>query len=48
NQNQETDTSREWLSHFLIIFPPLGVVLERGCGQDLLINVLLTLLGFIP
>ncbi|RIB30040.1 cation transport-related protein [Gigaspora rosea] len=33
---------------FAIIFPPLGVVLERGCGEDLVINILLTLLGYIP
>ncbi|KAJ7757114.1 plasma membrane proteolipid 3 [Mycena metata] len=31
-----------------VILPPLGVFLERGCGTDLLINVLLTVLGFIP
>ncbi|KAJ7151769.1 plasma membrane proteolipid 3 [Mycena crocata] len=31
-----------------IILPPLGVFLERGCGTDLLINILLTVLGFIP
>ncbi|RKP10116.1 cation transport-related protein [Thamnocephalis sphaerospora] len=31
-----------------VIFPPLGVLLERGCGCDLLINIGLTLLGFIP
>ncbi|ORX63235.1 hypothetical protein BCR32DRAFT_293253 [Anaeromyces robustus] len=30
---------------FAIIFPPLGVFLEKGCGKDLLINVLLTILG---
>ncbi|KAG1875060.1 hypothetical protein C8R48DRAFT_691232 [Suillus tomentosus] len=28
-----------------IVFPPLGVFLERGCTSDLLINCLLTLLG---
>jgi uncharacterized membrane protein YqaE (UPF0057 family) len=31
-----------------IILPPLGVFLERGCGSDLLINIFLTILGFIP
>ncbi|KAJ6496587.1 hypothetical protein C8R47DRAFT_1212892 [Mycena vitilis] len=31
-----------------VILPPLGVFLERGCGADLLINILLTVLGFIP
>lgn len=33
---------------FAIIFPPLGVLLHRGCHKDLCINVLLTLLGYIP
>lgn len=28
-----------------IVLPPLGVFLERGCGADLLINLLLTILG---
>ena len=28
-----------------VILPPLGVLLERGCGADLLINILLTVLG---
>jgi uncharacterized membrane protein YqaE (UPF0057 family) len=31
-----------------IIFPPLGVLLDRGCGCALLICFLLTLLGYIP
>jgi len=31
-----------------IILPPLGVLLERGIGGDLLLNVLLTLLGYNP
>ncbi|TEB31257.1 hypothetical protein FA13DRAFT_1629272, partial [Coprinellus micaceus] len=30
------------------LLPPLGVFLERGCGADLLINILLTCLGYIP
>ena len=34
---------------FISIFiPPLGVLLHRGCGADLVINILLTLLGHIP
>ncbi|KIO06528.1 hypothetical protein M404DRAFT_139100 [Pisolithus tinctorius Marx 270] len=33
---------------FAFILPPLGVFLERGCGADLLINVCLTLLGWLP
>jgi uncharacterized membrane protein YqaE (UPF0057 family) len=31
-----------------LFFPPIAVLMERGCGCDLLINILLTLLGFIP
>lgn len=33
---------------FAILLPPLGVFLERGCGADFLINILLTVLGYIP
>ncbi|KAG8217823.1 hypothetical protein J3R82DRAFT_5988 [Butyriboletus roseoflavus] len=33
---------------FAFILPPLGVFLERGCGADLLINVCLTILGWLP
>ncbi|RMB62846.1 YqaE/Pmp3 family membrane protein [Dokdonia sinensis] len=31
-----------------IIFPPLGVAVEKGAGKDLIINIILTILGFIP
>eukprot|EP00611_Tribonema_gayanum_P022637 TRINITY_DN458_c0_g1_i3.p2 TRINITY_DN458_c0_g1~~TRINITY_DN458_c0_g1_i3.p2 ORF type:complete len:111 (-),score=8.55 TRINITY_DN458_c0_g1_i3:397-729(-) len=31
-----------------VFLPPLGVFLELGCGRDLVINILLTILGFIP
>src|SRR5207244_630656 len=33
---------------FAVIFPPLGVLLEVGCTMDLLINIALTILGYIP
>jgi len=33
---------------FAFFIPPLGVFLERGCGADFLINILLTILGWIP
>ncbi|KAI9489584.1 plasma membrane proteolipid 3 [Zychaea mexicana] len=33
---------------FAILLPPLGVFFERGCTCDLLINVALTCLGYIP
>ncbi|RKP13188.1 hypothetical protein BJ684DRAFT_3167, partial [Piptocephalis cylindrospora] len=29
-------------------FPPLAVLLKRGCGLDFVINILLSILGFIP
>ncbi|KAF2651267.1 hypothetical protein K491DRAFT_550072, partial [Lophiostoma macrostomum CBS 122681] len=28
--------------------PPVGVFLISGCGADLLINILLTILGYFP
>ncbi|KAL7272708.1 plasma membrane proteolipid Pmp3 [Rhizina undulata] len=31
-----------------IILPPLGVFLEVGCNGDLLINIILTCLGWLP
>ncbi|CAZ86327.1 unnamed protein product [Tuber melanosporum] len=31
-----------------IIFPPLGVFAVAGCGPDLLINICLTILGYLP
>jgi uncharacterized membrane protein YqaE (UPF0057 family) len=31
-----------------ILLPPLGVFLQVGLGRDFWINVLLTLLGYIP
>ncbi|KAI8361057.1 cation transport-related protein [Mortierella sp. GBAus27b] len=33
---------------FAVILPPIGVLMERGCGCDLLINIGLTILGYIP
>lgn len=31
-----------------ILLPPLAVFLKKGAGQDLIINIVLTLLGGIP
>lgn len=31
-----------------ILLPPLAVFLEHGAGQDFLINLILTLIGWIP
>ncbi|RDW84638.1 hypothetical protein BP6252_02228 [Coleophoma cylindrospora] len=31
-----------------ILLPPIGVYIVAGCGADLLINICLTLLGYLP
>jgi len=31
-----------------IFLPPVGVAIVAGCGADLLINILLTFLGYFP
>lgn len=31
-----------------ILLPPLGVALETGLSKTLLLNIVLTLLGYIP
>lgn len=31
-----------------IFFPPLGVFLQEGLGTQFWINILLTLLGYVP
>ena len=31
-----------------IVIPPLGVFLQVGFGKDFWINILLTLLGYVP
>ncbi|KAF9227523.1 UPF0057-domain-containing protein [Gyrodon lividus] len=36
------------VSPFAFILPPLGVFLERGCSVDVLINIGLTILGWLP
>jgi len=33
---------------FAILLPPLGVFLQEGIGLQFWINILLTLLGYIP
>lgn len=40
-------------SMFLVIFvtvlvPPLGILLISGCNVDLCVNILLTVLGYLP
>lgn len=31
-----------------IIFPPLSVFLKQGAGGSLIINIILTILGYLP
>lgn len=31
-----------------LIFPPLAVALDRGCGTELLLNIILTIFGWLP
>ncbi|KAA1085666.1 hypothetical protein PGT21_014374 [Puccinia graminis f. sp. tritici] len=31
-----------------VIFPPAAALFVTGCGCDLLINILLTILGYLP
>jgi uncharacterized membrane protein YqaE (UPF0057 family) len=31
-----------------ILLPPIPVLLRTGCGTQLLMNILLTILGWIP
>jgi uncharacterized membrane protein YqaE (UPF0057 family) len=33
---------------FAIILPPVGVLLEVGLGKHFWINILLTILGYVP
>jgi uncharacterized membrane protein YqaE (UPF0057 family) len=31
-----------------LFLPPIAVLMQSGCGCDLLINIILTLLAFVP
>ncbi|GIU45059.1 YqaE/Pmp3 family membrane protein [Shewanella algidipiscicola] len=42
------DTNKLLLVIIAILLPPVAVFLKSGVGQDLLINVILCLLFFIP
>ncbi|MEH3244610.1 YqaE/Pmp3 family membrane protein [Citrobacter freundii] len=37
-----------WRIVFTIILPPLGVLLGKGFGWAFILNIVLTLLGYIP
>lgn len=36
------------MSILAVVFPPLPVLLETGCSGALLLNIVLTLLGWLP
>ncbi|ARD24275.1 MULTISPECIES: YqaE/Pmp3 family membrane protein [Shewanella] len=42
------DTNKLLLIIIAILLPPVAVFLKKGVGKDLLINVILCLLFFIP
>jgi uncharacterized membrane protein YqaE (UPF0057 family) len=31
-----------------VLLPPLGVLIEEGVGKQLLINIVLTIFGYLP
>ncbi len=46
---QPTSSTSDVLLYFLALFiPPVPVFLKRGCGADILINICLWILGWIP
>lgn len=45
SSESSTDVLRVIVS---VLLPPLGVFLQEGIGEQFWINVLLTLLGYVP
>ena len=33
---------------FALVFPPMAVLLDKGCNIDFLLNILLTCIGYLP
>ena len=49
NQGTSTETERDLVRIILsVIFPPLGVALEVGITKQFWINIILTILGYLP
>ncbi|PMD12583.1 hypothetical protein NA56DRAFT_652392 [Hyaloscypha hepaticicola] len=46
--SQGSSTSDVCLYFLAIFLPPLAVFFKRGCNADFLINILLSILGWIP
>jgi uncharacterized membrane protein YqaE (UPF0057 family) len=47
-QTQDSVLSDLFKIVLAVILPPLGVLIETGLSKHLLLNLLLTMLGFIP
>ncbi|CAN8098022.1 unnamed protein product [Discula destructiva] len=46
---KRVSSGAEMIDYLIAFFlPPLGVFFKRGCGADLIINILLTILGWLP
>ena len=45
---QKSSTGDMCLYFLAVILPPLAVFLKTGCGANFLINILLSILGWIP
>ncbi|KAH8899762.1 UPF0057-domain-containing protein [Thozetella sp. PMI_491] len=46
--NAPSSTSNVLLYFLAVFVPPASVFLKRGCGADILINICLWVLGWIP
>ncbi|EOD45387.1 putative stress response rci protein [Neofusicoccum parvum] len=47
--NRPPSSTSDVLLYFLALFvPPVPVFIKRGCGADFLINICLSILGWIP
>ncbi|KAN0091942.1 UPF0057 domain containing protein [Hyaloscypha variabilis] len=46
--SQGSSTSNMCLYFLAIFLPPLAVFFKTGCNADFLINILLSILGWIP
>lgn len=45
----QASSSSDVFAYLVAIFiPPIAVFLKTGCGADFLINICLTILGWIP
>ncbi|PSR77023.1 UPF0057-domain-containing protein [Coniella lustricola] len=47
--NGQVSSTSDMIDYFIAFFlPPVGVFLKRGLNADFVINILLTILGWIP